>query len=306
MPPPKLKSGDIEVAGVRISNPDRVLYPKQGLTKRALAEFYVDIADWVLPHVVKRPLSVVRCPAGSGGECFYQKHVTDAMPPAIRGIPITEKTKKEDYIIIDDLGGLVSLVQIGVLEVHPWGSREDNIERPDVLTFDLDPDVGLGWNDVIRATHELGQFVADLGLKSFLKTSGGKGVHIVIPIARRTEWDDAKAFTKAIADHFARQDPKRYIATMSKAKRKGKIFIDYLRNGRGATSVAAYSTRSKPNAPVSTPIAWDELTPSLRPDAYRVDNLRDRLDALKENPWHDYFTTKQSITAAMKKTLGLR
>ncbi len=297
---------DAVVEGVRLSSPDRILYPDQGLTKKTLAGFYVSIADYILPHIARRPLAVLRCPEGRREPCFYQKNVRESTPDHIRGVPVAEKKGTVHYFAIDDLKGLVSLVQMGVLEIHPWGSRESDVGAPDILTFDLDPGPGLGWNDVTGAARFLRERLEDLGLESFLKTSGGKGLHLVVPIVRRTGWDELREFAEAVARDLARLVPGRFTAGMSKAGRRGKIFVDYLRNRRGATTVAAYSTRARENAPVSTPIRWDELSRATGPDAWTVANLPRRLAALKSDPWSGYFGVRQSITRRMRKELGLR
>ncbi len=289
------------IAGVHLTHPDRVLYPDQGLTKAELAQFYSDIAGWILPHVVNRPLTIVRCPGGSQNKCFYQKNVSEGLPEAIHGVSIEGKDAHRTYISISDVKGLISLVQIGVLEIHPWGSRIDKLERPDRMVFDLDPGEGVSYPGVVEAAFIIRDILDGLGLVSFVKTSGGKGLHIVVPLDRRSGWEEMKSFSKAVADGVVKLEPGKYIATASKAKRKGKIFIDYLRNNRDATTVAAYSTRARKGAPVSTPITWDELSPDLTPNKYNVGNLRARLSSLKEDPWKDFFTTRQSITAAMKK-----
>lgn len=294
------------VAGVTLSNPDRVMYPEQGYTKKQVAEYYEQVAEWVLPHVVKRPLTIIRCPQGHDKECFYQKHLTEALPEAVRGVKIKEKAKAEEYIVIDDLKGLVSLVQMGAMEFHPWGAREDRVERPDLLTFDLDPAPDTAWDVVIDGARLLHDRLEELGLESFLKTSGGKGLHVVVPLVRRSDWDEVKAFSKAVAEEVVAREPKRYIATMSKAKRTGKVFVDYLRNARGATAVAAYSTRARPGAPVATPLRWDELSDNLRPNAYTIENIMARLNALKADPWNGFSRPSQSITAAAKEELGVK
>ncbi|MEX1097917.1 MAG: DNA ligase D [Planctomycetales bacterium] len=294
------KSDDAEVAGVRLSNPDRVLYPDQGITKLELARYYETVADWILPHVADRPLTLVRCPQGRQAQCFYQKHLTEAMPATLRGVKIREKRETRTYVVVDDLPGLISLVQLGVLEMHPWGARADNIERPDRLVFDLDPGEGTGWDDVVRGARDVKERLDEIGLESFLRTSGGKGLHVVVPFARRTSWDDAKGFAQAIAVGLAHDVPDRYIATLSKARRKGKIFIDYLRNGRGATAVASYSTRARPGAPVAAPLRWDELSTDLAPNQYSVRNLPRRLSSLQRDPWAGFFESKQSLTKNMR------
>jgi bifunctional non-homologous end joining protein LigD len=293
---------DVTVAGVTLTHPGRVLYPEQGITKRELAEFYEDIADWILPHVSGRPLTLVRCPEGYG-KCFYQKHIAESPPAPLRRIAIRERNSSGMYVMIDSLAGIISLVQMGVLEIHTWGSRADRLEQPDRLTFDLDPDAGLPWPRVIDAARELRRRLADLGLSGFPKTTGGKGLHVVVPLTPRGNWDEVKEFCRSVAESIARDAPDRYLATMSKAKRKGKIFIDYLRNGRGATAVAAYSTRARFGAPVSVPIRWEELASGIRPDHFTVRNLRDRLSRLRNDPWADYEAARRPIKAAMKKQL---
>jgi bifunctional non-homologous end joining protein LigD len=297
-----VKKADAEatVAGVRLTHPDRVLYPDDGYTKRDLAEYYAEVAEWILPYVANRPLTLVRCPEGQSSECFFQKHITGAMPDTLHAVPIQEKGKKENYLAIDDVAGLISLVQMGVLEMHPWPAREENVERPDMLVFDLDPGEGTTWKDVVRGATELRERFEAVEMRTFLRTSGGKGLHIVVPIERRTSWDDFKAFAKSVADAMTRDDPARYIATMSKAKRHGKIFIDYLRNQRGATAIASYSTRRRPGAPVATPIAWEELNSRTRPDMFNIKNLPKRLAKLKKDPWADFFKVRQSLNAKIR------
>ncbi len=290
-----------EVAGVRLTHPDRVLYPEQGLTKADLAEYYERIADWILPYVVDRPLTLVRCPDGQAGECFYQKHLTGSMPDAVQGVMIEEKGKRKEYVMVGDLAGLVSLVQMGVLEMHPWPAKKDKLERPDYLVFDLDPGEGIEWKAVVEGARELRSRLEEVGLSTFLRTSGGKGLHVVVPIQRRNTWDEAKQFAKSVADTLSREAPDRYIATMSKAKRRGKVYIDYLRNQRGATAIACYSTRARTGAPVAVPLAWDELSARTRADMYHVTNLQKRLSKLSRDPWEGFFSQRQSITREMRE-----
>jgi bifunctional non-homologous end joining protein LigD len=294
-------------AGVRVSHPDKILYPDQGITKRDLAAYYTQVADWMLPLVADRPLAIVRCPAGRGKPCFFQKHPGDGTTEYLRRVNISKKGQPPEYnLAVDDVAGLISLVQMGVLEIHIWGSRVDHIEKPDRLIFDLDPDPAVSWSEVARAAREMRSLLEDLGLTSFLKTTGGKGLHLVVPIQAHTEWDEAKSFCQSVADFMVRSAPDRFIATMSKAARKGKIFIDYLRNGRGATSIAPYSTRANPGATVSAPIAWEELTAGLHSDHFTVENVPARMSKLKKDPWAGIAQTKQSITAAMRKRLSDR
>jgi bifunctional non-homologous end joining protein LigD len=270
---------------LRLTHPERVLYPREGLTKADLARFYQEIAAWILPQVRSRLLSLVRCPEGQSGTCFYQKHRMDALPAAIRVLTYDESDGPTTGLFIEDEAGLIALVQLGVLEIHPWGSKVSELDRPDLCTFDLDPGPGVEWTAVLRGARDLRDLLGSLGLESFVKTSGGKGLHVVVPFSNVPGWPELKAFSKSVAAELARRSPERYTARLAKASRGGRIFIDYLRNGRGATAVAAYSTRATPNASVAVPLAWEELTPSLRPDQYTVKNLRRRLERLARDPW---------------------
>ncbi|HUF77511.1 MAG TPA: DNA ligase D, partial [Thermoanaerobaculia bacterium] len=297
-------SGPIRFEGVRITSPDRVLYPEAGLTKRELAEYYRKVADWILPHLRGRPLSMVRCPDGREGECFYQKDVDRHFPDALGRVEVGEaEGGVETYAVAEDLPALVALVQMGVLELHVWGSRRDRLERPDRLVFDLDPGPGVPWVRVIEAAFVVRATLGELGLASFLKTTGGKGLHVVVPLYRTAGWDEAKAFSRAVVERVAGREPRRYTTNPSKAKRAGKIYLDYLRNSRGATAIAPYSTRARAGAPVATPLRWDELSPALRSDRYTVRSLPRRLAALSEDPWATLATTRQRITAAMRQQL---
>ncbi|WP_293868974.1 DNA ligase D [uncultured Alsobacter sp.] len=283
---------ELDLSGIRLTHPERVLWEEQGITKLGLAEFYAGIADWVLPHVTGRPLSLVRCPSGAAKQCFFQKHRWEGLSPDIQPVDVGDE---EPMTFIADLRGLIGLVQAGVLEIHPWGSRVEDLDHPDRLIFDLDPGEGVTWQAVVDGAVALRDRLSAMGLESFVKTSGGKGLHVVVPLVPSADWDTAKAFTKEVVDTLAADEPARYLATMSKAKRKGRIFLDYLRNGRGATAVAAFSTRARAGAPVSTPLAWSELGDSIRADHFTVANLRQRLDYLKEDPWKGFFETDQVL-----------
>jgi bifunctional non-homologous end joining protein LigD len=302
----RMKQAAVRIAGVPLTNPDRIVFPDQGLTKRALAEFYEQIEGWILPQLIERPLAVVRCPSGRGGACFYQKHPSDGYPEVVRNIQISGKRGVATGLYIDSLGGLVGLVQMGVLELHAWGCRVDDIEKPDLMVFDLDPDESLGWGEVVDAATSLAARLEDLGLPVFTRLTGGKGVHLVVPIRRGPGWDELKAFTRAVAEAHARDAPGKFTVTVSKAKRKGRIFIDYLRNGRGATAIASYSTRARPGAPVATPIRLDELGRAGGGDRYTVANLRRRLQALSADPWEDFERARVKLTAAMKKAVVMK
>lgn len=294
----------IKVAGIKLSNPTRILYPEMGLTKLDLAQYYNDVTDWILPHLAQRPLTLVRCPAGVGKECFYQKHANQTTTKAVARIEIPGAKKAEMYMMANSLPGLIGLVQMGVLELHTWGAHRGAFDKPDRITFDLDPAPDLPWARVIEAAQLLKGLLEEIRLRSFVKTTGGKGLHVVIPLKSERNWGEVKAFSRAIAYHFAKTLPDRYTAKMTKSTRKGKIFIDYLRNGWEATAVAAYSTRARRGAPVSTPLAWTELTEELRSDSFTVANIRERLARLTQDPWEEYYGLKQRLTAKMLLTFG--
>jgi bifunctional non-homologous end joining protein LigD len=280
---------------VRLTHPERILWPEEGITKQGLADYYTDIADWILPHLAGRVLSLVRAPSGTSEKFFYAKHPWAGLSDRVKRVDVGEK---EPMIVIDDINGLLEMVQAGVVEIHPWGSRFENLEKPDRLTFDFDPGEGVRWGAIIDAAREMRDFLDDLGLESFVKTTGGKGLHVVVPIEPTMDWEPAKAFTQSVAETLAKKWPARYVAVMSKNVRRGRIFIDYLRNGRGATAVGAYSTRALPRASVSTPLAWDELSESLHSDHFTLGNIRHRLEFLKNDPWADFFNVRQRIPQA--------
>jgi bifunctional non-homologous end joining protein LigD len=288
-------AAEAKVAGVRLTHPDRVLYPALGLTKRDLAEFYASIADWILPHVVGRPLTLVRCPEGLDGDCFYMKHSGAWAPPALRRVKIKEKTKTGDYLVADDLAGVMGLVQMGILEIHTWNSLADRVEEPNRIVFDLDPGPAVAFDKVMAGARLLRGSLRSVGLESFVKTTGGKGLHVVVPLAPGHGWEETFGFSELVASQIVKEDPRTYTDSMPKAGRQAKILIDVLRNNRGSTSVAAYSTRARPEAPVSVPLAWEELRRDLRPDQFTVQNLPRRLSSLKADPWARYFTLRQKL-----------
>ena len=287
--------------GVRLTSPDKVLYPESGITKLQLATYYHEIADWILPHLVHRPIVLVRCPDGQANECFYQKHPGVGTPDELRQIPIQEKTKADPYVLVDNVSGLIALAQVGALEIHAWGSREDQLEKPDRLIFDLDPDPQVTWPHVVESARQIREFLQEIGLESFVKTTGGKGLHLVVPIDRRHDWDEAKTFCKQVADSIVAAAPQAYTSNMAKAARTGKIFIDYLRNGRGATAIVPYSTRARTGAPVSTPLTWKELSPKIPSNHFTVENLPQRLSKLKADPWDGIGKLRQGLAGPIKR-----
>jgi bifunctional non-homologous end joining protein LigD len=277
---------------VKLTHPERVLWEEPGITKQGLADFYTDIADWILPHITGRVLSLLRCPSGTSAKCFFAKHPWAGLAKEVERVDVGVD---EPMIAIDDLDGLLNLVQASVVEIHPWGSRTDRLDEPDRLIFDLDPGEDVPWSAVIAAAHEVRDRLDGLGLKSFVKTTGGKGLHVMLPITPGAGWDEAKAFTKSIAEGMAKAAPDRYVATLAKKARHGRILIDYLRNDRGSTAVGAYSTRGFAQATVSTPLTWDELSERIRSDHFTVGNLRNRLQFLDRDPWDGFFKLKQRL-----------
>jgi len=289
--------------GIKFSNLEKVLYPEQNLRKAELIAYYASIASVMLPHVQDRPLTLVRCPNGRG-KCFFQKHANEGVPDFVRRVPIAEADEKfEDYLVVDDPRGLVSLAQLGVLEVHTWPCHAAQVERPDQFVFDLDPGEGLAWSAVTAATLELRDRLQALGLESFVKTTGGKGLHVVLPVRPQLDWDTHKAFASALSDAMARDSPRKYLTSMRKDQRKGRVFLDYLRNGRGATAVAPYSTRAREGATVATPLSWDELEAKTQP-SFNVGSVLGRLS--QPDPWREYSKLKQTISAKALSGLGLK
>jgi bifunctional non-homologous end joining protein LigD len=297
---PRAEESPDVVAGVRITHPARVLWAEQGITKRDLARYYADVAEWVLPHVVGRPIALVRCPAGPSGECFYQKHPLPGSPVGLASVRVDPGPHGLVSPVVTGIEGVVWLVQMGTVELHAWGSRADDLEHPDRLVMDLDPAPDVRFARVVAGARELRERLRLLGLASFVKTTGGKGLHVVVPLTGRHGWDDVKSFAHALADGMAADAPELYLSQAAKAKRSGRIYVDWLRNGRGATAVAAYSTRAKPGAPISAPLAWDELGPRSKPDQWRIGNLPHRLRSLGKDPWAGFGAVKQTLDRALK------
>jgi bifunctional non-homologous end joining protein LigD len=295
-PRPKAKAkGDGELA-VRLTNPGRLLWPDQGITKQGLAEFYAEIADWILPHLVGRPLSLLRHPEGINEKGFFQKHAWAGLGDSVRRMPVPND--EQPMLVIDDLPGLLELVQASVLEIHPWGAKADRPELPDRVTIDLDPGDNVPWQRVIDAAHDVRRRLAALKLESFVKTTGGKGLHVVFPLTPQADWDTVKAFAQSIASAMAADRPDLYTDNMAKSGRRGRIYVDYLRNGMGATAIGAYSTRAREGAPVSVPLAWDELGENIRSNHFALLNLPKRLAFLEHDPWEGIAALKQTLPGA--------
>ncbi len=292
------------VAGVKLSHPDKPLFPEVNLTKLALARYYESIAEWILPYIESRPLSLLRCPDGWNKECFYQKHADQSVHGSVERVTVAQRGEEATYFAASSLPALVGLVQWGVLELHPWGSRMPHPERPDRLIFDFDPADDVPWPSLVTGARLLRTLLGEIGLTGFLKTTGGKGLHVVVPIQATLTWEQAKGFTRSIAELMARTFPDRFTAALSKSRRKGRIFIDYLRNAEGATAIAAYSFRARSNAPVSTPIAWTELSREVRFDFFNVATIPSRLKRLRQDPWEEFHRIRQTVSKATFEHVG--
>jgi len=283
---------------VNITHPERVVYPKDKITKGQVADYYRRIAPLLLPELAGRPLSLLRCPDGADGECFFQKHHAPSLGKGVHAIPLKQKSGTEDYLYVDDVEGVLALVQMNTLELHPWGSTVAAPEQPDRLVFDLDPGPGVTWTQVKDAARVIRAHLRKTGLESFVRLSGGKGLHVVVPIDPGPSWDMAREFCEAFADAMVQHQPERYIATMSKAKREQKIFIDWLRNGRGSTSVCSWSLRAREHATVAVPLRWEDLGKITSPGQFTLDKALQRAARLKGDPWKDIATLKQALPHA--------
>ncbi|SCW94823.1 DNA ligase D [Pseudomonas sp. NFACC05-1] len=296
------KTRAAKVDGVTITHPDRVIDSVSGVQKAELAQYYLDIAPWILPHLKQRPVALLRAPDGIGEEQFFQKHADRLDIPHIKQLDPRLDPGHAALMEIDDIHALVSAAQMGTVELHTWTATHDRIETPDLFVLDLDPDPSLPWSAMIEATHMTLAVLDELGLQAFLKTSGGKGMHVIVPLARSEGWDTTKAFAKAISQFLTRQMPERITATMGPKNRVGKIFVDYLRNARGASTVAAYSVRARPGLPVSVPIARAELPTLRNAQQWDIYTALERAKGLGADPWEGYHH-RQRITARMWEQL---
>jgi bifunctional non-homologous end joining protein LigD len=304
-PAKKDGAGNDDIAGVRITHPDRIIDPSSGLSKRAMAQYYADIAPWLLPWMKDRPAYLLRCPEGIQGQQFFQKHSGRMEIPGIRLLDPSLDPDHPPLMNVGTAQALVGTAQMGTIELHIPGATVDRFDRPDYMVFDLDPDPDLPWKRIVEAAQLTRVLLEELGLRCFLKTSGGRGLHIVAPLARRHAWADVTAFSEAVARHLAETVPKVFSAKMGAQNRQKKVFIDYLRNQPKASTVAPYAARARPNLPVSMPIDWDEL-PTLRSAAdWTIETAVQRLNSLRQDPWADFDSTRQTLTAAMKRKLGL-
>lgn len=266
-------------AGIHITHPDRIYFPEAALSKGAVAAYYEMVAPRLLMHAADRPMSLLRCPEGRQAECFFQKHPGKGFPAAIRIIAIEQKDGRSDaYMYLSGPASVLGAVQLGALEFHVWGARRDRLDRPDRMVFDLDPDEGLGFDHVKRAALDIRDDLAGIGLVSAALVTGGKGVHVIVPLRRTAGWGMVKTFAQTFTTVLSRRQPARFTATMSKEKRKGRIFIDWLRNERGATAIAPYSLRARAGAPVAVPVDWAELENLSAANAFGIGDIRQRMD----------------------------
>ena len=289
------------VAGVGISHPDRLIYSDLGISKIQLARYFADVGSQMLPHVVGRPLTLLHCPDGLAGPCNFLRHAKAWGPSALRRVRIREKTKVGEYLIADSVEALVSLAQMGIVEIHTWNSTDDDVERPNRIVLDLDPGPAVTWRQVVTAARLVRDCLKTLGLASWVKTTGGHGLHVVAPIVPERDWSECLAFARDVSEAIARTDPDLYTTRFAKAGREDKLLVDYLRNNRTNTSVSAWSPRARPGAQVSMPLTWGELAKG--PEPWTLFTVPRRLKRSKTDPWAGYWHTRQRVTATMMKAL---
>jgi len=295
------------IAGVAISNGAKLLYPEAGITKLDVARYYEAVGELIVPQLRDRPLTLVRCPNGWNTKCFYQKHANESVSEHIERIDVRESAGVQPYMMANSVSAVVALSQMGVLELHPWGSRAPKLAYPDRLVFDFDPDEGLAFDKLVDAVTVLRKLLDTLELEAFLKTTGGKGLHVVVPLTPTRTWDDAKEFCRGVAELLVRTFPDRFTAKLTKSRRGGLIFVDYLRNVEGATAVAAYSLRAKARAPVAMPIDWGEIAKKdVRFDCINMQNVPALLTRRRRDPWERMPRVRQQLTDAMLTQVGVR
>ena len=295
------KPGRPIVAGVGISHPDRLIYPDQGISKIQLARYYEAVADWMVPHLVGRPLTLLHCPGGLAAPCNYLRHAKAWGPSALRRVRVREKTKIGEYLVADNVEALVSLAQMGIVEIHTWNCTDDDIERPNRIVFDIDPGPEVSWKEVVTAASLVRDVLKTLGLDSWVKTTGGRGLHVVVPIKPERDWSECLSFARQVSETITRTDAALYTTAFAKAGRESKLLIDYLRNNRTNTSVCAFSTRARPGAMVSMPLGWRDLTGG--PERWTMLTVPAKLKRIKRDPWADYWSSRQRLSATAIKAL---
>jgi bifunctional non-homologous end joining protein LigD len=289
------------VAGVRISHPDRLIYPELGISKIELARYFNDIADWIVPHVAGRPLTLVHCPAGLAAPCNYLRHAKAWGPSALGRVKIQEKTKIGEYLVANSAAAVISLAQMGIVEIHTWNSTVDAIERPNRIVWDLDPGPSVTWQQIGQAARLVREVLLTLGLRTWVKTTGGRGLHVVAPLAAQRDVAECLQFSRAVGDAIVRSQPSLYTTAFAKVGRERKILIDYLRNNRTNTSISAFSPRARPGAGVSMPIDWEDLgTP---PERWTLTTVPTRLKRMRVDPWREYWTAAQKVSKSSFKAI---
>ena len=304
-PSPAPRATRISVRGIGISHPDRMIFERPRLTKLDLARYYDRIADAMMPHVDGRPLTLVRCGEGVSRGCFYMKHSKVWSPPALTRVKIREKTKIGDYLVAESPEAIVSLVQMGIVEIHTWNTRHRKVDHPDRIVLDLDPGPEIDWKTVVASARVVRTLLQTLDLESFVKTTGGRGLHVVVPLAPRHDWKACLDLSRAVAEALVRHDPELFTTSFAKRGRERQILVDYMRNNRTNTSIAAFSTRAREGAPVSVPLSWTELKPSLDPASFTVETVPQRLARQRRDPWAEYFTLKQKFSRTPVAALDL-
>ena len=284
---------ETSIRGIRISHPDRIIYPQLGLSKLDLVRYYESVGKQILPHVIDRPLTLVHCPDGVHAPCNFMRHRKVWGPDVLRRVKIQEKTKVGEYLAADNVEGVIALAQMGIVEIHTWNSTTADIERPNRLVWDFDPGPRAKWPELVKAAKAIRDLLATLGLESWVKTTGGRGLHVVVPIVPHRHWDECLEFTRAVAAALAATNPRLYTTAFAKEGRESKILIDYLRNNRTNTSVCAYSARARETAAVSMPIAWEQLTARLKPERFTVVTTP---KLAGDDPWRRYWSARQKIS----------
>lgn len=296
-------------SGVKLplTHPNKILDEASGTTKQQIAEYYLAVAEQMLPQIADRPLSVLRCPNGVGKKAFFQKHINTGLPEGVKNVSIANKKtgKLEEFLTLNSAEGLVGMAQLAVLEIHPWGSKNDAVDQPDRIIFDLDPDEAIAWPVLAAAAQELRSSLRTLKLSSFVKTTGGKGLHVIVPIVPEMGWPAIKQFAHGVVLKMERDNPRLYTTNMSKAVRPNRIYLDYLRNDRESTAIAAFSTRARPGVPVAVPLDWKELQAAIRP-TFHVSDFSDWQKRLRRDPWQEMLRLKQRLTDEIVRALGVK
>jgi bifunctional non-homologous end joining protein LigD len=295
----------LELRGVRISSPDKVLWPEQGVTKGELARYWDAVMEHALPLMRGRPLTLYRCPAGIHRSCFFQKHHGQGMPERIPGVMVEEKDGRAPYMYVDSPASLLALIQMGVLELHVWGARADRLDRPDLIVMDVDPAPDVPWPEVRDAARLLRGLLAELGLASWPRSTGGKGLHVVAPLARRSSWEDVTGAARRLSERMAEAEPERFLSKASKEARTGRIYIDWLRNVPNATAIATLSPRAREGAPVALPLSWEALDAARTPPGLTVPEVERVCAHLAGDPWAGFLEARQSLTRKALDALGV-